>query len=540
MALVKIPLLPKVSTVNWTFGQRALARFQHMETGLHDPNGNQSEIDLAGDVFADLYRAALPLDPAPADREINARLLEFARKQAGWESMANDTRFNAPAALAASEAFWTKLVTDEAFSKALDAEEEAAEAEQEAQAAETLAEALEDMCDEEKNPQPAEDGMPMLPGAEGDPAEGEGQPTDGEGEGQGEPAEGQGQGQASASMMAMAAQARQQADALRAEANEKRAMAVDLMDRIEANQTNRAVMSAAVREAAEKAEEVSEMFGGFGSERGALGQMDIQEAQRLMAKMTPKLRKIAEMAGRFRNAAFSARKSRVAEGVTPKSVELTKDWDRIFPAELALLHPDAGDLRYFQGYNYAETGLAGWEVGGEGKERGPFVAAVDVSGSMAGKREMVAKAICLGVAQVAKRERRPYRLFLFSSRSDRTIHCSSGDDLETHLRWAEMTINGGTSFELALNMSMKLLGEMGEDGESADVLFISDGEATVDDKTAGEWKAFSEKTGARLLYVPVAKSYYSDIENLADKVIAVRELDADAGAGVASDVAVFI
>ncbi|MCB0054984.1 MAG: hypothetical protein KDE24_36145, partial [Caldilinea sp.] len=90
------------------------------------------------------------------------------------------------------------------------------------------------------------------------------------------------------------------------------------------------------------------------------------------------------------------------------------------------------------------------------KERGPFVAGIDVSGSMTVTdrreftREEIGKGVALGVAQVAASEDRPYRLFSFSSRSDGLIECNSTQGWPEHLTWADAAMHGGTDFDFAL------------------------------------------------------------------------------------------
>ena len=184
-------------------------------------------------------------------------------------------------------------------------------------------------------------------------------------------------------------------------------------------------------------------------------------------------------------------------------------------------------LRALQLKAYVDQGLLGWRLDGVLDKAGPFVFGADVSGSMNGPREESAKGVGLGLAHIAKAGGRPYHLFSFSSDEDEFISCSSEDDWQAHLDWAAMTINGGTSFDIALQKIMKTLKTMGAKGLSADAVLSSDGEAAVSTAVAEEWTKFAKETGARLLYIPVAKGYGS-LEKLADHVIKADDvLDGD-------------
>ena len=69
----------------------------------------------------------------------------------------------------------------------------------------------------------------------------------------------------------------------------------------------------------------------------------------------------------------------------------------------------------------------------------------------------------------------------------------------------------------------------------SDLLFISDGEAGVNQTTVSKWSDFTQDTGSRLFYVPVGLGGYIDIENLADRVINIAEMDEQTGANLAAN-----
>ncbi len=480
----EVRALPNIPVNALTVAERALGRLLRVQL-QSEPRGD-AEVDLAGDAFFALYKASPELrEDVPPERAVNRALLEWAQFTAGWEQSRAHTVANLPAALAAAGLLWSLLTTEDALQEALKKQEEAEEKVREAAALEAAAQGLQvaGMEDEAKN-------------------------------------------------------ATSRAQRLR---NEARVLAEAAMKEISQAQDDamtRAAVAHAVRQAAKEAADVAQVMGGWGLGPGSDVRVDPRAALEFVRRNAAKFRRIAALAGRMRGVVLQARRERVAHGPIPAEAGLTRDLLRTFPTELALLHPNApGVLRAKAIARWAEGGLLGWRLRGDEEKRGPFVAAVDVSGSMSGEREIVAKAVALGVAQVARAEGRKYILFTFGADDDPVYAVTSDQGWEEHLRWAEMSRGGGTSFNRALRETMKRLQEMNARG--ADALFISDGEARVADEVARAWRAFREATGARLLYVPVARGYGS-IEALADQVIPLAELDEKAGEGLARQVAVWL
>ncbi len=480
----EVRALPDTPVNVLTVAERALGRLLRVQL-QREPQGD-AEADLAGDAFFALYKASPALrEEVPPERSVNRALLEWAQSTAGWEQSRAHTVANLPAALAAAGLLWGLLTSEEALQEALKKQEEAEERAREAAALEAASQGL------------------WVAGMDGE-----------------------------------AEEAAQRAQRLRGEAQALAQAAKEKLAEAQDNAMTRAAVAHAVRQAAQEASEVAQVMGGWGLGPGSDVRIDPRAALDFIRRNSAKLRRIAALAGRMRGIALQARRERVTHGPIPAEAALTRDLRHTFPTELALLHPNApAVLRAEAIARWAEAGLLGWRLRGDAEKRGPFVAAVDVSGSMRGEREIVAKAVALGVAQVARAEGRKYILFTFGSDDDPVYAVASDQGWEEHLRWAEMSRGGGTSFNRALRETMKRLREMNARG--ADALFISDGEAVVADEVARQWRAFREATGARLLYVPVAQGYGS-IERLADRIVPLAELDEKAGEGLAREVAVWM
>ncbi|MGC9025696.1 MAG: vWA domain-containing protein [Chloroflexia bacterium] len=484
--VVEVAPLPERSVWKLSLTDRWLGEILQMELPRR-PEG-AGERDLAADCFWAAFRGRPEfLEPPPPERSVNRLLLEWLTGQAGWDASCVHTQAHIPASLLAAPALWANLTTDEVVRRALEEQagaEEAAkaaeEARREAQAQAWQARALEALGDREGARRTRAQAQALLE----------------------EAAKAQAQAQAQADAAASALAGWRQAEPERAQA----------------------LLGAAARAAREKAAQAQEVLSGWGLGPGTLSRMSPQGILALVKRLNAaKIRRIARLAGRLRNIALSARRSRVARGPVPYGLARTQDLQDALPEELAGLSPSApAPLRARKAAEWASDGLLGIVRRGEAREGGPFLAAVDVSGSMAGAREETAKAIALALAMVARDEGRDFCLVAFSSAGDPLVRLTAeeaGRDPQALLEWAAATYGGGTDFDVPIRAAMDWIGPRPE----ADCVFISDGEARPSEETAAAWKRFAQETGARLLYVPVATGYGA-MEKLADRVLPASEL----------------
>jgi uncharacterized protein with von Willebrand factor type A (vWA) domain len=233
------------------------------------------------------------------------------------------------------------------------------------------------------------------------------------------------------------------------------------------------------------------------------------------------LQRLAELVGRYR-ALARARKARRVAG-TPEEVQdvtVGDEWPRFLSQELvALVHPA---LRYDFYRRVIDRQVFQYDPRGpEGRGKGPIITCVDTSGSMAGDRDLAAKATALALLDIARKERRPYAAILFSSpgewisfrfqNSSVDARMVSGEHqkltlLEGILRTGTDFFGGGTDYESPLNETVCLIADGHEVWRHADVVFITDDYCDVSEafltrfstgKRALEFKVFSVIIGAR-------------------------------------------
>lgn len=471
-------------------GDRAIGRLTEIPL-YFDPEG-----EAAKDLVADTFQQLVQRDPqavgdVPAERQVNRRLMDMMADSNGWETARLSTAGNLPAAISAAGMMSAYLLTDEALKEALREQEEADRQEKEAQSKQAQADAFSQGA--------------AAAGAGGDAA-------------------------SAADMQAIADALAAEAEAARGRAKQAAAKAAEEMDKIADSPYQQMRMKTATRDAAQRAKDVATAVAGWGFGPGSSIHTDPAQALEFLRQNQTVIQQIAKLAGRLRGVALDARRTNIPQGIVPNEVDLTRNLSRVLTTELALLRPDAHPLlRAEQAANWAENGLMGYTPEDDGEQRGTMVCAVDVSGSMGGARRVVAMAVALGIAQAAKADGRDYVLFTFGTAKDGIKMITSKDNWQAHLEWASQVYGGGTDFDYAIGEGIRLLPTL----TRPDFLFVSDGEAGVADETVRAWKDYSGRTGARMFYVPVGYGGYVDIDNLADKVLPVHELDEQAGTDLA-------
>jgi len=308
---------------------------------------------------------------------------------------------------------------------------------------------------------------------------------------------------------------------------------------------------------------LSEVFGELGDllglgwdlVRGLLrhrGWAELESLRRLVAAL-PELRTLVESLGRLRARdegpsisesvveamvrEVDRRVAFVAPGVPPEihGVERSGELARMLPQESAYLgHPM---LKWLWHARRAERALLTYAVQGVvyGREtitergertierpkpkvdKGPMIVCLDTSGSMAGARETVAKAVVLEVLRTAIREKRRAFVYLFSGPGNLSeLELELGDrGLPRLLDFIACSFHGGTDVDAPLRAAVERLRR--SDWTDADVLLVSDGEFPVPDALASEIRKARADQSARFHGLLVGGHAHA-MEALCDRV----------------------
>lgn len=168
-------------------------------------------------------------------------------------------------------------------------------------------------------------------------------------------------------------------------------------------------------------------------------------------------------------------------------VHLSDDLSALLPSEVAMLaSPHSESLFYkrfvekkLQTFDFIHREKEWLEVDEDSTRivkvkddvRGPIIVCLDTSGSMKGKPEMLAKAMCLALMQIAMKENRSCFLITFSTKVE-TFELTSKENMTELVGFISHSFHGGTDIDGAIIAAMDKLNV--ERYRRADVLAISD------------------------------------------------------------------
>jgi|GEM_PF-1075227 len=107
------------------------------------------------------------------------------------------------------------------------------------------------------------------------------------------------------------------------------------------------------------------------------------------------------------------------------------------------------------------------------KDKGPFIIAIDTSGSMHGEPEFLAKVIAFAITKIALSEKRKAFLISFSTKIETFELTDIQNSLTKLIDFLQMSFHGGTDASEAVIEALKQMET--ENYEKADLLIISDG-----------------------------------------------------------------
>jgi uncharacterized protein with von Willebrand factor type A (vWA) domain len=220
------------------------------------------------------------------------------------------------------------------------------------------------------------------------------------------------------------------------------------------------------------------MFGsGKGNhERRALDDKKVGLARRLRGD--PRLKRIAQLAGRFTRIGQQKRRSKVKHGAEEIcDVELGNDLGRLLPVELVKLrHPRLHalalrDLLERKAMQYALTGK-------EKLGKGPLVLLLDRSWSMEGPADEWSVAVALALLGLAQVERRTFALVAFTDQVIYEAVVKPGERLDEEA--LNLQCDGGTNIDAAVSRGLDIIERNPGALSEADLVLVTDGCSSSD------------------------------------------------------------
>jgi hypothetical protein len=416
-------------------------------------------------------------------------------------------------------------------------------------------------------PRPRPEPKPKHKKPNGEDEEGGGEPTDQPGQGQGQPqgegqgegnnegqGQGQGQGPGGGEQESGEGDGSEQDEDLSEDADtdefdpesendklddEWKDQFDDLLDDLDLDRAANKALDAADQEASD----LENLRKGIGLEDGEWQSMDPSERFKMAERLqTPHMKELSDIIGRMRRFALGIKASRITD--VPHEafdVETGNDMKRVLKAEFALLSTPETTYEFYR--KYFEKELLQFKMRGhEEVGKGPIVMAIDKSGSMNGKPFMWAMAVAEALRRFAAEEDRDIHVIFFGNNNDRTrFYFPKGKaPFEKILEFLSCVANGGTQFDGVLTEALKRATESfdGEGKGKADILFLTDGMAHLDDTWIEDFNRERERVGVRVYSVFIGGAYdyhYGDggrgplglLKKISDVAFPVKDLTPD-------------
>jgi uncharacterized protein with von Willebrand factor type A (vWA) domain len=284
---------------------------------------------------------------------------------------------------------------------------------------------------------------------------------------------------------------------------------------LEAENEIRQTIRNGLHQAQEEAEQYEDMATalGCGDDPGQIQKTPTSEKMKIaqFLKNNEMLLKIAKLAGRFIRIAERKQKERV-DYAREEIENITKgnDLTRLVPYEiLKLADPDLSNLFL---KDYLENSLFQYSL--KGKDftgQGPVLVCVDTSGSMQGTPDAWAKGTALALYMIASKQKRAFGFILFDTVVQAEVFIPAGEkNLEGLVNVLTTFSGGGTKFQPPLKRCLELISA--DEWNKADVTFITDGEAHLDDQFLDYFKQLKQAKEFNVLGIRIGNSHYGDIE----------------------------
>jgi len=245
-----------------------------------------------------------------------------------------------------------------------------------------------------------------------------------------------------------------------------------------------AAMVDACRNAAQRSLDEGERMAGMGWGNDATQPGRNADQRRALLKRmdrSPRLKAILALAGRMRFAARAAASRRVQSGVGMTfGIEQGADVSRLLPIEQGYLTSDDPDLEILGLAHLAQRQALQYRmVVRPPVQGGPIVVLLDVSGSMQGESEVWAKAVFIGLLELAQEKKRPVHLVAFNGGVVGQWRFAPGErDFDKLIDTMGVACKGGTNFHEPMARGIKCI-EGEQTMRDADVVMITDGAADV-------------------------------------------------------------
>lgn len=241
-----------------------------------------------------------------------------------------------------------------------------------------------------------------------------------------------------------------------------------------------------------------------------------------LCQSNPKMREIAELAGRFKAIAKDKQKSFHKQSIARKGVTVGSEIERLLPSELVNYLLPQAKLDFMKRFGEGQSLM--FDKKGKSKlGRGPIICCIDESGSMR-KLDTQSKAFLIALMGIARKQCRDFAVIPFSSVVGKIEVFPKGKvTVQQLVDVCSLFMGGGTNFEEPLSASIQLIEK--DRFKQADIIFVTDGESRVSADMLQEYERIKIKKGFECTAVVIGNSARTQtVEVFADKVVSATDL----------------
>ena len=236
-----------------------------------------------------------------------------------------------------------------------------------------------------------------------------------------------------------------------------------------------------------------------------------------------KIDKLSEMVGRFRKSASNLQKKKTKEeGQEIYGVELGNEIHKVLPSEKLFLANEKTKRSFYKKY-YQKELLSYKHKNSRVSSKGPIICCIDTSTSMEGDHEIWSKSVAMALMDIAHKQRREFVAILFSYRVGEVIEFNKNKvEPKKIYSLATSFYGSGTNFVEPLTEALKLINEARY--KYADIVFITDGEAPIDDEFIEDFNKQKEDKQFRMITVNVSDKIEAALNSINDTQMLLSDL----------------
>jgi uncharacterized protein with von Willebrand factor type A (vWA) domain len=338
-----------------------------------------------------------------------------------------------------------------------------------------------------------------------------------------------GNGSYAAQLQAEKAAKEQAAAQLKAMANKIAQECDDLVEEDDLATQVSKTMGKTLDSASKEVQEVSDLCESWGLGTGENCHVAFQNKKDAIEviRKSPKLNKLTDMIGRFKESAITEQKKKAKHGaVEIKSVTTGNKIQDTLPSDRMNLCNETTKKDFYRRMTEHQLMTYSKEAHKQ-KNKGPIIVCVDTSGSMSGDAEIWSKALTVGILEVAQMQKRDFACIIYDSSADEPIVIKK-DEIAPQkiITCAERFRGGGTSFEAPLNKALDLIKD--STFKDADIVFITDGDCYTSDAFSRKFNQIKQEKEFKTLGVLVNIGYGhtsdSSLKEFCDDIALVSDI----------------